>query len=395
MKQQDSHIYKSMSYDVAFMCGYFKTNAVRLDSGDLKYDTLVNAGNITEDTVIGYYPGAFGDFHKGHQLVAHRAYEYLSMMYPDKDIRIIVAPAHADYLSQKYGHGNNLCDNVARLKRIMNAADPLFAVDTAPMLCYTADMNFTDLCLHMLEREGLSWDAMKVKPYFIFGKDRVSYAYALNEFGHNAISIHTGDLNKLSTSKDSLFNKWEPRKKSCILRCHNLDEAALFRVFFQHHYREGIITPTLIGDEIEWVKENVAQGYAHTICKDYAKIPGVVYTPVSRFFKNPLIEPNELFYVKVDDTLFPMEPKDGIVLDSDIYSGFTARVLKEIYGYTVKPFIEANTDLVDIVDIDDFRKPNYCYPHVDVAGRCSMMTWQELDYKRYDEFRSILMRMKP
>lgn len=358
----ESVIYRDLEKSVAERCGYF-TPKEKLHL--LDQDVFYSDRSVTENTRVIYFPGSFGTFHEGHVAVAKAA------MAKHRRSLLVIAPANSDYNVEKYGAWSVRASNKHRYEAIKQAL-PKAVIDIDPMLNHRCDQNFTDLLEQFLLGHGLTIESMKNPPIILTGKDRADWLH-LNDVHSHVKVEYFDDTTGASTS--ALVDQQRP-KKHCKLRCHNARELALFKAYFEDQYLS--IEPIYLEEEIERARRAVeAIEISHTICKDYAHL--VPYIKLSRNFANPLEDGTH----HEDDPRFT---PGMVILDSDIYSGSTRDFIERqgcefyaLYNYS------GATDKVELLDIDDFRKPDFCYPYVDISSRCSM---QAFDFDFHYHFKA-------
>jgi hypothetical protein len=208
------------------------------------------------------------------------------------------------------------------------------------------------------------------------GKDR---AYFKNiECLTNKIRVFYVDDTTFLSSSGLIKNK--PKtfvKKTCHLRCNNVEQFSVFHKYFKHQYKE--IVPVYLKDELEIAKRK-SEFADVTICKDYADI--LPYVPFHRNFIHPLSSDNT--YIG-DASLID----NNKVLDSDVFTGGTARAIVKMGGClaAVMNFIH-KTATDELVDFNDFYDDKYCYPHYDISERCSMMPFTSTDHKNLAKFKN-------
>ncbi len=347
----DSIIYSKLQPDVAERCGYFRPK----DGYQvLDHRTFFNQQDVTADTQIIYYPGSFGTFHAGHVAVCAAA----QARYPDA--LLVISPANSDYAVEKYGAWSELASNKHRYEAIKRAM-PRAVIDVDPMLNMRCDQNFTDLLENYLCAHELSIAEMRTPPIILTGKDRDFSE--LNNHTDQVKVEYVEDTTGLSTS--ALENK-QRRKKLLYLRVHTWEEFELFKKYFDDQYN-GIF-PIMLEEERRIAKMKIREhGITHTICKDYADF--LPYIKVKRCFKNPL---EDSIHAPKDSRFDP----SMVILDSDVYSGSTKEFIERqgcefhaIYD------LSGHTSDVELLDIDDFRDPEFNYPKVDISSRCSMQAF--------------------
>lgn len=320
---------------------------------------------ITKDTLIVYYCGAFTYFHSGHYALMEKAYNDLSKKH--KDVRIVISPANSDYIAQKYGDSVGV-SNKQRYDRIVDYLNrseysdftKSIMIDLNPMLNMVCDFNFTDLLKNFVEKYH-PYDDM-VTPYILCGKDR-EYFKAL-EKNTDKLKVYYDEGDDTSSS-DMLSFMGSFKKKHIILRVHTKQEYDIFVSHMSSLYSS--ITPSYISDEISHVKTLIGykkplHNYIFTNCKDYSDI--LPYVKISRSFLNPLSNP------KIHGSPFK---KGDLVIDSDVFSGLTKNRI-EASGATLEAIFDFSdvNDTHDIVDIDDLLKNDFKYPYYDLSSRMGL-----------------------
>jgi cytidyltransferase-like protein len=367
----ESVIYRALKPEVAASCGYFTPKA--------PFAPLDACSPATVDLdfcdQILYYPGSFGTFHEGHISVCEAAFK----KYPNA--RLVVAPSNSDYTAQKYGAWSENASNKHRydqIKRMM----PDAIIDHEPMLNFACDHNFTDQLSNFLEVQGLHLDSMVRTPVILCGKDREDFL-GLNAHTYDIKVEHFEDTTGFSTS--ALPNK-QRAKKHLWLRCTTQKEYWLFKEYFADQYK--VISPFFLDDELELVNLILpGYGVTHTICKEYAHL--LPYIKLSRTFTNPLEDPT---FPDRDERILP-----GMkILDSDIYSGATRDFIVDKCGASMVAMMNLETmqETHELLDISDFRKPDFCYPYVDISSRCSMQAFDYDFHKRFAAFKEALSCLK-
>lgn len=328
------------------------------------------------NTLIAYFPGCFAHFHDGHITVIEQMKKLLQSI--TDNYVIVIAPANSDYTVNKYGQDNVYASNKYRYDRIVEVLDGYegnIAIDLNCMLNNDRDYNFPDLLKDFVERHISSFDDLTHIPYVMCGKDR-QYFKTL-ELLTNKIRIFYGDdTTQLSSSQ---FIKQNPKTfnlKTCYLRCNNPRQYYAFIDFFGHNYKSVI--PIFLREELR-VAEMSAKFADVTICKEYAHL--LPYIPFHRQFSHPLITKNGF----VGDI---GQLAGKLVLDSDSFTGGTARAISNMGG-TLKPIFRFNdrTASCELVDFNDFYDDNYCYPHYDIAERCSMLPFTKYDHENLRQFK--------
>ena len=355
--------------------GYFKPKSEFKPLSDSNFIMNNKGININKDTLVLYYPGSFGFFHKGHLDIVVRAAKE-AMEITDNYV-VVISPANSDYAAEKYGD-SNFATNKFRTDQIIKMVSGLdfnIIVDLNPMLNFTVDHNFTDLLRFYINKNiGCEPIELKYTPVIVGGKDR-NYSI-LNDLTNEVQFWFYDEQVEYSTSKNCTP---EPlRKKKLYLRVHSIDEYNLFCDHFNDWY-DGI-EAIYIDDELTFV-ESLNKDNTITICKDYAHI--LPYIKVSRFYDTPLSD--SVHSTTSSDILSVF--KGFTVVDSDIYSGSTKKMV-ESSGLTMLSLIDLSgqTDNVELLDYDDFKKKDFCYPYVDITSKCSMPPFTLEHHERYKKF---------
>ena len=348
---------------------------------------------VHETQSVMYYPGAFSIFHRGHIDAIIRALN--STNAPRK--LLIIAPSNTDYLhskikvarGQEYDYGNKArFDGIVNLLQQELEPEMLkhIAIDLSPMLNYTCDQNFTDLALDWMESNNLSM--VNTRLSIVCAKDR-NWSTLSKYTSINVIYIEPWNTIEMMISSAKLANEAPKRNKKVLkLRCWNVEQYDLFRAFFEHQYLH--VQPLFIQDEIDYLKNRIGKRYDYTICKDYASL--YEYVPFTRNFAHALADANPREVSLLDKRLKTRGLK---IIDSDSYSGSTRRALKDMgHECDVIMNLESLTNHYELLDIDDFYNPGFCYPHVDIAARCSMEPFTHECYKTFNKFIEQLQLIK-
>ena len=323
------------------------------------------------DSEVHYFPGSFGTFHDGHISVV----EHMRRIASDNAV-IVIAPSHSSYNCVKYGEWSERAANKARYKAIRAVIErerwTNVIIDTAPMLCGLCDQNFPDLARNFMTRNN-----MRGVPTVWVGKDHADWL-ELNGRTDMMKVAFAPDSTGVSTSNTPAPQR---EKKTAWVRARTREQFELFRQSFSDQYR--LFVYQSMDQERQYARE-VASEFDYTICKDYADI--LPYVKFSRTFANPL-----------DDPIFPEIPEvlhGKRVLDSDIYTGATAAAIEATGGWVQAILAEVDPDYIEIIDIDDFLKPDFTYPKYDISERCSMQAFNLEFHKRYETFRSQLRALE-
>lgn len=323
---------------------------------------------------VFYYPGAFGEFHEGHISVVDNILEKAT-----ENAWIVISPAHASYVAEKYGKWSFRASNKYRFDNIMRTIRQKgqkwqrVIIDTYPMLAVSCDQNFTDFSLGFQERNGMTGPLT-----IVTGKDRSSWL-GLNKLTSALRVMYVPDQTGASTS---LTENPMRQKKKALLRVTDENQAQLFMDAFHDQY-EGFDVLTV--EEERKQAENVINKnrFDCTICKEYAGL--LPYIPFGRTFVNALSDPT-----------FPDIPQalhNKNILDSDIYSGATREALRSV-GSSITPVVSVLPKTEEVIDISDFLKPDFCYPHYDLSERLSMQAFTLDFHRRMEEFRRRLLKME-
>ena len=380
-------MFKSKIYDEVFeSIGFFHTKEEyrKIDANCNPIQFVTAEKSITENTVIGYFPGCFAAFHDGHVSVIKKALAELKDI--STDYLLAIAPSNTDYTVKKYGKRSVYATNYYRYNRILNRlrqdfpGEPI-VIDLNPMLNARCDFNFTDL----MESFADVMTPPKVKlnyiPRVILGKDRQHYS-ALEELTDRVKFICVKDTTGLSSSAIIEDHPLILGKKHCFLRCNNIQEFTLFNKFFVSEYLS--VSPMYTSQELFLAKLMIEeQGpFDFTICKEYKDL--LPYVSLSRDFDHALDTPAKFIHGDVDFV-------GKKILDSDVYTGSTKRYIERLGGELLATFDKVagyHPATHEIVDFDDFKKPNFCYPHVDVAERCSLPPFTFEMHQKYEQFRN-------
>lgn len=354
-----SYIYKNLKERDAINSGYFQPKE---DWKRLSEDNFINNIsniNINKKTLVAYYPGAFGCFHKGHFDVVKRLYNQLKEK--SNNFIIVISPSNSDYTIEKYGN-TNFASNYDRYHKILELNKELsklnVVIDLNPMLNHRVDHNFTDLLLDFLKNNSID----KLNNHIIVGgKDR-DYT-ELNNHSKFIKTIFFKEKVECSTSKD--FVPKEIENKKLLLRVHSKEELDIFKKYMNKYYLS--INPIYIKEELKKVEELTKKdNKLITICKDYKD--NLNYIKISRKFINPLhcIEHDKNLKNKFK------EYKNYTVIDSDIFSGTTKKFI-ESCGLEFKALIDlSHKKDYELLDIDDIKDYKFNYPWVDLSYRCSL-----------------------
>lgn len=379
-----SYIYENMPSELLEGAGYFETKR--------GFAPIVNGVNfvegeheITPMTQILYYPGAFGVFHEGHVSVIEAAIRHYTEL--GRKVLAVIAPCNAEYSVKKYGNMSPLASNKLRYDSIKESMPDGCVIDLNPMLNFVEDQNFTDLLLDFVERNGFTMHDFVYNPVIISGKDRESWKY-ISDHSDEVSIFYAPDITGASTS--GLKKKYpDIEKKACILRCHSVEEYKLFLEYFGDQYYNTVAR--IIEQErilaFECSLENNDGIAVVTICKDYADI--LPYYKVSRAWKNPF----EQSGFEGEGIEFLKNASKLIVIDSDTFSGTTKNKIVSL-GHKFVDLLSVDPNYTEIVDIDDFRKDDFCYPYVDISYRCSMQAFDTEMHDKFSEFKNKLKEIK-
>lgn len=364
--------------------GWFDAGQPFQTLGDVNFVHFINGERpITKDTTIAYFPGCFAQFHDGHVSVIDDVISKLSFV--TDDYIVVLAPANSDYTVSKYGADCIYASNKYRYDRItsvLSGHDGHIAIDLNPMLNNDRDYNFTDLLKNFVERHVDDYDDLVHAPYIMCGKDR-EYFQNIRYITDKIMVYYVDDTTMMSSS---VLIKQDPKKfvkKTCYLRCNSVEELGTFSMFFKDQYKT--IKPVYLKDELIRAKIK-SKNYDITICKEYADI--LPYVPFHRVFTHPLVSNNH----HTGDTSLIQYNR---VLDSDIFTGGTMRAIVKLDGSlgVVMDFSD-KTDTCELVDFKDFHDEKYCYPHYDIAERCSMRPFTKEDHENLANFKKHIEKYK-
>lgn len=380
-----SFVYSDYPLQEAIRAGYFEPVELNVKLDDKFNSVYIPGGHkINSETTILYFPGAFGSFHPGHVGCIESSYQLLLNNGADPDNTIvIISPAHSDYTAYKYGEASGNASNATRynaIKQAMAGSKVKWGIDLAPMLNYRCDNNITDLVNNFVQSQGLVLDQMVNPVYLICGKDRGDFIH-LAKLCPKIEVVYIPDSSGHSTSAQyKLPNR---TKKKLLLRVHNQQQVEVFAKYFGNQYTS--VEPIYIDDEINKAK-SIARaiyylsGKVATICKDYKAF--AAYIPVSREWLNPLEQSGQFrFDPRIEQF------RDMTVIDSDIFSGSTAKYLKQHYNINVAAVhnLSKQLDDVELLDIDDFVNNSWCYPYVDISSRASIDAFTAATYAKFDQ----------
>lgn len=356
-------IYEKLNIDDALSFGYFKPDA---DFKPLSNTFKDNLDVDVRSSGIVYFPGSFGSFHKGHRDIADRAMRD----YPG--YILVIAPSNSSYTSHKYGVWSIRASNKARydqIKNEMEGAPYQWVINIEPMLNFECDHNFTDLFYHFIEKHEVGYDKKHV---ILFGKDRENFK-GIQDHTNDFEVAYYNDTTGHSTSKTPSLNR---NKKYCMLRCSNEQEVRIFENFFHDQYEE--IIPFYLEDERILAKALVRFfNIKYTNCKEYSDF--LIYMKMSRTFKNPLEDGH------IEEVPFP---EGSSVLDSDVYTGTTEDAINNSGSYLFSVLnLKFLNEKCEIVDFDDFKKEDFCYPYFDISERCSMQAFDQEFHERFNQFK--------
>ena len=368
------YIYNNVPEIFLEEAGFFVPNEEPLRLSENSYIKNVNNKVITEDTLVLYFPGSFGCFHKGHMDIVHRAVADAKNI--TDDYVLVLSPANSDYAIDKYGY-SNFATNKFRYERIMEQIKDCgynIIVDLNPMLNYTVDHNFTDLLKWFCDYEvGVNIDELKYAPVIVGGKDR---DFSIINDLTNLIQFWYYDQ-QVDFSTSGNYKPEQHTKHDVLVRVHNDVEFDLFVRYFSSYYNE--IKPIYIKDEIKQLKK-LDLDKCITICKDYVNY--CHYVKLSRTYETPLDKPT----FTEEDRLRFSNFYGFTAIDSDIFSGGTRDFLNSV-GIKTHAFTDlSKTDNTELLDIDDFKCDNYCYPYIDVASKCSLPAFDCEMHKHYNSF---------
>lgn len=330
---------------------------------------------FSKNTTVGYFAGCFGQFHQGHFDVIE---EWVKMIKKKtNDFLVIIAPANADYTFAKYGD-SEYAQNKYRFDQILLWENDLnklgnWCIDLNPMLNFSQDHNYLDLLEDFLTRHCYTIDSMTAAPYILCGKDR-DYRKLESITTKVKIFYVEGDPTKSSSALIKLAPK--PRvKKILVLRCKDIHAFNYFKDHWKDQYKRIDILD--INSEIEAIQNLIVKSDS-TCCKDYKHL--LPYIHISRRWDNPLLQAEHW----TDGNL-----KGRKILDSDVYTGSTREFVRKNGGDLITMFdFSKDQDTVEVVDFDDFLKPEYRYPFTDISSRCSMQPFSQEMHARFENFLS-------
>lgn len=391
-----SYIYDEISVkhgvDVVEECGYFYSgyfNPLDINSHNV-FSFFEQEKQITKDTQVFYYSGAFSFFHEGHISVIKKAFEMAK-----DDFVFVISPANSDYIYQKYDYKYNV-GNKARYERIVKMLKQSFTIeqlqnitiDLNPMLNFTKDYNFTDLMRYYIEKY-IPIDELVHKPVICCGKDKdfqklVDYTDKVDVLfvgreNDDYLDYHSKEFLKKSD--------YQLDKKRCYFRCNNEKEYNVFKDKFKYYYTR--IEPFYIEQERNEVRRIIEENEKSnspkriaTICKEYADL--LPYIPFSRQFENPLENPTF-----VDNPLFD---EYDLIIDSDSFTGKTKEFITDKHDveffalYDIQSY-GFDVNKLDIVDISDLVRDDFCYPYVDVMERMGLCCFTSETHDLLDKTR--------
>lgn len=378
---------KSFIYsDFLASIGWFETKLPFESLSNVNYLKFINEPNkITSNTLIAYFPGCFAEFHIGHLDVVKQAVDRCKEI--TDDYLVVIAPANADYTTEKYGKDSLFATNKYRYDRIcerLQGIEGNVAIDLNTMLNFKIDYNFTDLLFDFVSRQNVNYNDLVHTPRIVCGKDR-DYFSNLVKVTDKIDVFYVEDTTGASSSGHiKTVGNTKVTKKTLLLRCNNKKQFKLFVKWFGKDYNKVI--PHLISYEKMFAKQlHKAHKFDVTICKDYADF--LPYVKTHRTFENPLADAKG----NVSDGTF-----QGLkVLDSDIFSGTTKNYIANQGGtlYAVHDFSD-KLDEWELLDIDDFYKDDFCYPYVDISSRCSLPAFDLDFHNKFQEFKLELKNIK-
>ena len=362
----DSFIYDNIqSGKQRRLAGYFKpsTKWSPIDSTSNYVMYLDNAISISKDTLVIYYSGSFGQFHEGHLNVVERAIQDAKQI--TDNYVIVISPTNSDYCVSKYGAYSNLSSNKERTNNIKKIIEERgltnVVIDINAMLNHYSDQNFTDLLQYFINHNCnvKSLTELTHIPVLVGGKDR----------DYRSITKHT-DLvgfwfyeEEVARSTSTDTTNIIQDKKNLVLRVNNISEYDIFVSLMGQYYKS--ISYIMIDGETNRVSK-MDKDKCITICKDYSHI--LEYIPLSREYETPLSEPKH----NIQDRDKFLQYKGKVVIDSDIFSGGTKDFIETVCGLRMEALIDLRHTNVELLDIDDFKKPDFRYPYVDLSSKCSL-----------------------
>lgn len=238
-------IYDELTPEQAIQGGYFQPKESWNRLSNNNYVHTLRKDKITKETKVLYFPGSFGTFHEGHKAVVNSALSNFSLSKGD-DYMIVISPANADYLVEKYGANCEFAMNTPRFNSMKDLVteDNNYVIDMNPMLNHRCDQNFTDLLDDYLNQYGLGIDEMTHKPVILCGKDRTDFIN-LNKYT-DKIFVFSGGTKFDTTGQTFSTSKIEKvyrDKKNLVLRVNTDAEFNLFVDYFGEYETEKLIIP--------------------------------------------------------------------------------------------------------------------------------------------------------
>lgn len=371
----DSFIYKEILSSI----GWFK-------AGSWKPFDLVNfvypLREIKEDTIIGYFPGCFAEFHEGHLSTMTKFVESIADSQKYR-VMIVLSPANADYTFSKYGDIEQ-ASNKYRFDKIKSQEEKLnglfgdhWCIDLNPMLNHEYDHNFTDLMHDFVKRHNIAWDHLFTEPFVICGKDR---DFRMIENVTSKIQVFYAEDTTGKSSSEIIKLEPKPRiKKDLLLRVNNKEDYLSFVEHWKDQYKS--ISPIYLQDELGIAEDYIQKHkFTATCCKDYKHL--LPYIHISRQWTNPFLQEEHYTTGNI---------LGQSILDSDVYSGSTRSFVQQKGGNLsgILDFTD-DTEVIELLDYEDFYKPDFRYPFVDISSRCSMQPFDEMMHARYAVFRDSL-----
>lgn len=381
-----SFLYDSIPENALYECGYFEPKKPFRALSCHNFIQFLSQKEINQETLIVYFPGSFGYFHKGHLSVVRRACE--NARSKTDNFVVVISPAHSDYSVEKYGD-TNFASNKDRYDQIMRYEDQLrdmnVIIDLNPMLNFECDHNFTDFLKFFVDRTLGGFQHLRTKPILIGGKDR----------DFSALASHTDKVDfwyfdaEQDIGTSTSFRPEPTKRPKLYLRAHNQGEVDTFTCHLGLFYKD--IEPIFIPEERKIVTQIAKTQPCMTICKDYADL--VPYMKLSRHYEHPLADP---YHQKMDTEGNSLEAQLAVyrgftVIDSDVFSGGTRFFIEGLGLDFVSLTDLSGEENVELLDIDDFKKENFCYPFVDLSSRCSLPAFSS---EKYDIIRNLKNDLK-
>ena len=395
-----NEIIQKNGIEKAIDCGFFDTPEFSYIDNTKNFTySFTGEINITKNTLIKYFPGAFTYLHEGHMLSIIKAYR--DALAITDDFYIVISPANSDYLNTKYPNTENI-KNKKRFDRIIqliNEYDYLFyndgerklsehiLIDLNPMLNTTQDYNFTDLLKGFLSFYDNINNFIHKPIILAGGKDRLYFKDIEKYTDKIGVECYENKFCNKVSSKDYLKDTLEETvKKHCIFRCEKVSQYNLFNKILGKYYLS--ITPSYLKDELKIVnyyKKVFPNSSFLTICKEYKN--EMLYHKFGRKRETPL---SDSFH---DFSDIKKIPHVDFIIDSDSYSGQTIRNIEYVHHNTkVLPILKVpNINNYEIVDLCDIIDNYFIYPYYDISERMSLPAFTT---EMYHEFNLLKKEMR-